>query len=137
MAEFDMYISGYAAGGRPMNIYTRGSLLPIHNRWTVCPAWGAWLTTDGKEGEEPPDEVKRLREIFEEGMVEPSEEKRDALLQEAFDIFSENLFVVGCMNEPDSYKFFTVKSNLRNWNRPGEPAGAERYPQQPATWFFK
>ena len=133
--KFDLVLYNYAPGGRPMNMYTRGTLLPISTGWSVCPAWGAWLSTNGKQGIEPPDIVKDLRTVYEKGMIEPDEAKRNAMLDDALDIMTDNLLVVGSLIEPDSYKFFAVTKNLRNWHREGEPTSAEKYPTQPATWF--
>jgi len=62
--------------------------------------WGLWYQTNGKSGEEPPPEVKQLQKIYKEIMLEPSKEKRTALVREASEIHSKNLFIVGITIEP-------------------------------------
>lgn len=135
--KYDLLCSGIALGATPMNPVTRGSLIPVNNRWTVCPSWASWIVTDGKEGVEPPDYVKRLYEIGAMANVELDDTRRNELVHEANDIIINNLLIVGGINEPQRNKFFVIKNNLRNVHVPGDMTATEDYPTQPSQWFFK
>jgi len=135
--EYDLMTNTKTPGGRPLNIFTRGDLLPSYNYWMVAPKWSLWLNSGGKEGEEPPPEVKRLREIYMQGISEPSEKKRTTLIMEAFRINIDNMLAIGVVNEPQKGNYFVVRNRLRNFNRPNEPAAGELYPTPPAQWFIK
>jgi len=55
------------------------------NGW--CPLWAQWYNTEGQEGEEPPDWVKRIIEISEEMMkVSPATPEDIALFDELYQI---------------------------------------------------
>lgn len=135
--EYDLATAGKTPGGRPINIFTRGDLLPSYQFWLTAPKWSLWLNTGGKEGEEPPSEVKRLREIYLQGISESAEKKRNALIMEAFKINIDNLLAIGVVNEPDIGKYYVVSNRLRNVHRPNEPMPVELYPIPPAQWFIK
>jgi len=66
-------------GRRPIIAAMRGEPVPIGTNWCVNPPWGLWFITQGKKGEEPPEDVKRLYEIHQEFMAEPDPEKRTVL----------------------------------------------------------
>ncbi len=106
-----------------------------NNRW--CPLWYNWLASGGKSGEEPPEEIKRLWEIYQkEAMSVVSEEERNALIREIMELHSENLWIMGTVGIP--WMMAVVKNDLRNvpekgavWS-PGSP-GVTR----PEQFFFK
>jgi len=87
-----------------------GDLTP-NNNW--CPLWYRWLSTNGKSGEEPPKEIKRLWQIFnDEFYSTTSEAKRTAMLKEAMRLHSDNLWIIGTVGV--SWMMAIVKNNLRN-----------------------
>jgi peptide/nickel transport system substrate-binding protein len=135
--EYDMRMSSTAAGGRPMNIFTRGALMPLGDGWTIQPEWGAWAGTNGAEGAEPPDSIKRLREIYEEGVAEPDADRRIALVREAFEIVINNQWVIGGLNQPQTSKYRVFQNSLRNVHVEGEMNPTELYPSQPAQWYLR
>ncbi len=108
--------------------------LAPNSHW--CPLWHRWLSTGGESGEEPPEEVKRLWEIYQEAIATTSEEERNALLKEAMRLHAENNWIIGTVGIP--WRIVVVKNNLRNvpeeciywW--PGFP-GVTR----PEQFFFK
>jgi len=87
------------------------------------------------QGVEPPDDVKRLREIREEILGEPDEAKRNEMMQEVFEIHMDNIWSIGLVvDDPRFGKLTVVKNSLRNvvtWSISGE-----WYPMVPAQWFI-
>lgn len=124
-------------GGRPFNFFTRGALMPVSRGWGISPPWGTWLVTNGEEGVEPPAPVKRLREIYELGMVEPSQERRNELVEEAFDITTENLYGIGMLQDPKIGIYFLFKNDLHNFKAPDTELASQFQTHPPAMWFFE
>lgn len=61
---------------------------------TIGPLWRRWYATGGKEGAEPPAEVKRIVEIVDKARtVGPEEQVK--LSQELYRIWAENLYEIG------------------------------------------
>lgn len=58
--------------------------------WGV--AWKQWYVTQGKEGEEPPAEVKELIEKAETVLVSIDDAERQKAMDEAFKIYYDNVF---------------------------------------------
>lgn len=125
LAKHDLFIMGHCLGGGPMNIFTRGELFPCYDWWMLSPKWAIWFISNGKEGEEPPAEIKRMRQIYDIGTTEPSQEKRIALLTEAMEILVGNLYEIGTLSEPPLQKMWIVKNKIKNTNKPGEPIATE------------
>jgi len=78
------------------------------------PEWCRWILTNGKSGEEPPAEIKRLAEIRKEILSETSAKKQIALTKEAIRIHAENLWMIGGVREPLEHRLMVVKNNFRN-----------------------
>ena len=102
-----------------------------------APLWGQWYTSQGKAGEEPPQEVKRIFEIWEEVKATADEGARDELFREMTDIHKDNIWMIGAVGETPQLAI--VKNNFRNvpdriiWDDALQtPANA--YPEQ---FFFK
>ncbi|RLE07070.1 ABC transporter substrate-binding protein, partial [Candidatus Aerophobetes bacterium] len=83
-----------------------------------CPMWGRWFATNGKAGEEPPEEVKKLMEIYNKALKTVSSRERIALLKQAVRMFAENLWVIGVVQEAPQAEFCIVKNNFRNVPEP-------------------
>jgi peptide/nickel transport system substrate-binding protein len=58
-------------------------------------AWWVWRTTDGEAGIEPPDWLKRIWEIQQERQVVSSDEDRQVLDAEGWDILTKHLTILG------------------------------------------
>jgi peptide/nickel transport system substrate-binding protein len=58
-------------------------------------AWGTWYATDGESGEEPPEEVKRQLELYDEILVTPNIDKQKELWAEIMEINAENCYHYG------------------------------------------
>lgn len=112
--KYDTITYATAVGGRPMNPLTRGVAFPLTSDFGAAPKWGLWFVSGGQKGEEPPEELKRLMEIREEALGEPSEEKRIALTLDALKIFDENLWLIGALNAPTIGDYWITQNRLRN-----------------------
>jgi len=99
--------------------------------------WYDWFNTKGKEGEEPPEEIKRLHEMYKRIQVSPSEEERSNLIKEILRSQAENLWVIGTVtNIPQP---IAVKNYLRNFPEkcPWTVYGHGYMPSNPCQWFLK
>jgi peptide/nickel transport system substrate-binding protein len=76
------------------------------------PNWKRWYETDGKEGEEPPLEVKQLFDYYEEFLTTPSNDRRIELGKKILESQSRNLWVIGTVNNVPVPVI--VNKNLRN-----------------------
>jgi peptide/nickel transport system substrate-binding protein len=136
-AEFDMLTSGLGFGTRS-TILSRGKFFPVSNSWEFQPQYGMWFDSGGKEGTEPPPEVKRLRAIWEELTATTDEAKFEKLLKEAADIHTEEQIVIGGITPPgDKEGAWIAKKNLRNLNAPGMGIDGWMYTIPSATIFFE
>ncbi|MBI5668511.1 MAG: ABC transporter substrate-binding protein [Chloroflexi bacterium] len=74
--------------------------------WQWAPEWNAWYTSRGAEGEEPPENVKRMFELYRNVPIMSVEEQR-AALTEIFDIWEEGLWrigTIGMVPKPGMYR---------------------------------
>ena len=121
-------------GQAPIIGALRGVPMPISRSWLVNPPWAQWVMSGGAEGEEPPDDVKRLYEIFEEFVAEPDPQKRFELEKEMYAIHNDNLWIIGAVKAPADLPttWYAYFSN-RMYNIPNPVAG-EFYYAAPETW---
>ncbi len=125
------------AGQAPIIGAMRGEPMPISSSWLVNPPWAQYVMSGGAEGEEPPDDVKRLYEIFEEFIAEPDAQKRFELESEMYKIHQDNLWVIGSIKQPGDLEavWYAVFSN-RMYNIPN-PVAPEWYYAAPETWAYR
>ena len=125
------------AGQAPIIGAMRGEPVPITPSWLVNPPWAQWVMSGGAEGEEPPDGVKRLYEIFEEFIAEPDAQKRFDLEAEMYKIHQDNLWVIGSIKQPGDLEavWYAVFSD-RMYNIPN-PVAPEWYYAAPETWAYR
>jgi peptide/nickel transport system substrate-binding protein len=101
----DFMIAGWAMDGASdiavsigTNSYLRG--------WQWAPQWNAWLNSKGASGEEPPADVKKMLELYDQvPFMEPT--ARNEALTEIFDIWMDGLWRVGTIGmvpKPGIYK---------------------------------
>ncbi len=76
--------------------------------------WGLWYATDGKEGVEPPEDIKKLQSLYEQVLGETSAEKRIELQQEGLALHAKNIWMIGIVDEPALGRYVIVKNNFRN-----------------------
>ncbi len=121
--DYDIMMVMLALGGRPDNPLLRDCLFLLRGAESVlCSKWGLWFATEGKEGEEPPEDLKRVMELRQEAILEADEEKAVALTIEAFKIAEENLWLIGGVNPPVEERYAIVNNRLRNLPSPSMEA---------------
>ncbi len=96
--------------------------IPITTDATWAPEWGLWYSTKGKSGEEPPAEVKKQLELYDQVMVTPDLETQQKLWSQLMDINAENCYHFGMCDRPAqpvcvSNKFHNVPDSgwMVNW----------------------
>lgn len=133
--EHDLSARGAHFGGGPVHPTLNSNTFGLSG-WQWAPDWALWLDTNGEQGVEPPDDVKRLREIREEILSEPDEAKRNELIQEVFQIQMDNLWSIGLIvDDPRFGQLAAVSNRVRNV--PTQSISGEWYPHVPASWFIQ
>lgn len=120
-------------GGGPVHPTLNENLFALSG-WEMAPKWALWMDTNGAEGFEPPEDVKRLRELKEEILGESSEEKRIALIMEAFQIQMDNLWSIGLVRTRALELGNQLLFSNRIRNVPSI-MNAEFYPAVIPSWF--
>lgn len=105
------YASNLGFAGNPPMVRTETFLVTYHH-W--APPWALWHQTNGAEGVEPPEEVKKLQSLYEQVLAETSAAKRIELQKQALALHAENIWQIGLHNEPDAGRFTIAKNNFRN-----------------------
>ena len=132
--EHDVAARGAHFGGGPVHPTLNSNTFALAG-WQWAPDWALWMDTNGEQGVEPPSEVKRLREIREQILAEPSEEVRNALKQEVFEIHMDNLWSIGLVvDDPRFGQLAVVHNRLRNVVT--HSISGEWYPTVPQQWFI-
>ena len=80
------------------------------NDW--CPEWNKWLSSGGESGEEPPEEIKRIKRLWEEQQETLDDNERVRLIKEILRSQSVNLWTIGIGG--GSPHPVIVKNNFRN-----------------------
>lgn len=99
--------------------------------------WAAWVASDGAQGTEPPDDVKRVYELAGEFIQYPlGSEESNRLGQEIVDLHVKNLWKIGVVgnlsapvyhhNNLGNFPMFTAQTYDYYW----------AYPYRPQQWFL-
>ncbi len=75
--------------------------VPVSPTWE-CTKWTAWASyfhSGGVTGEEPPEQIKQLRQWWEDIQMEPDQAKRDELAMNIVRSQAENLWNIGTIGE--------------------------------------
>ena len=132
--EHDVSARGAHFGGGPVHPTLNANTFALGG-WQWAPDWALWLDTDGEQGAEPPDDVKRLRELRDQILGEPDEAQRNALMEEVFEIQMDNIWSIGLVvDDPRFGQLTNVHNRLRNvvtWSISGEWT-----PTIPPQWFI-
>jgi len=112
--EHDISARASHFGGGPVHPSLNGNTFALGGvQWG--PEWAKWMDTSGKQGSEPPADVKRLRELKELVLGEPSKAKQDEYINEAFSLHMKNLWTIGIVrDEPLRNQQRTVSNRLGN-----------------------
>lgn len=107
------------------------------NSWG--PLWTTWFTTNGEEGEEPPQVMKNLIELIDKWQTTaPGEEEYMQLIKKILDLHAENLWLIGTVG-PTPLPMI-VDDDLRNLPEGGHVMGSDVAwftPYLHAQWFFE
>jgi peptide/nickel transport system substrate-binding protein len=141
--DFDLAVTGVNKGYPGMSPCVYSSTVPIGTSGSSMVFfldWQKWLNTNGKEGEEPPADVKRLSELNKLYNAEPSRDKREAYNREALEIHARNFWSIGVVKEPDLGRYALIKNNMGNAVIGGKAAYrfiGYSYPCNMALFYFK
>jgi len=103
-----------------------------------CPKWKTWWTTEGQEGDEPPEAIKRIFSLADE-LPFASEEETNSMAKEICSFYAENLYYIG--NVAHAPGVLVVANNLRNIdavnNWGGHSVGGSRFMLAEQLFFKK
>ncbi len=91
----DFDASADFAGNGLWPLLNPADYIPVNSGNNYAPLWGLWYNTKGKQGIEPPPEVKRQLELYDQALVTADQAKQVALWKQIMDIQAENLFHMG------------------------------------------
>ena len=83
---------------------------PQGSRYAI--PWTLWYTSNGKEGEEPPESQKKRMKLFDEARSTADLDKRGAIMKQIFDLAAEDFEVMGICLAVGG--FGVIRNNLRN-----------------------
>jgi peptide/nickel transport system substrate-binding protein len=131
--EHDISARGAHFGGGPVHPTLNANTFALGG-WQWAPEWALWLDNNGEQGVEPPDDVKRIRELREQILGEPDPDRRVELTMEVFEIHMNNIWSIGLVvDDPKINQQTIVTNRVRNY--PTWTAG-EWYPNVPASFFI-
>ncbi len=112
--DFDMASYGENLGFLSSPPYQRGGFAFSESGSHWAPQWALYNQTGGAEGEEPPEPVKRIYEIYKKlpGVLDAQE--RINLQKEMLRIHAENAYMLGIIAEPEAGRFGVRSLKLRN-----------------------
>jgi len=87
-------------------------LLPFSDESIHAVDFARWYSTDGKRGEEPQGDIRKVIELFWEIERTADPEGQVRLMQEIIDLNRKNLWVIGTLGEVPV--FFLVKNSFKN-----------------------
>ena len=133
--DLSSYSFGGDTPGRPSYVLAP-QLYFAHNQYVYFgQKWADWLMTNGERGEEAPPGARRLYEIYKQIPSVPTLEGRQKLLREAYQIHSDNLWVIGILNPPPQGAFFVARSDFRNI--PEHDAYYDPEANETSHWYFR
>ncbi len=77
-----------------------------------APLYATWYRTNGKGGEEPKGDIRKIYELWDEVRVTADEEQRDELFKGIIDLHKENIWMIGTVGEVP--QLIVAKNNFRN-----------------------
>ncbi len=112
----DIEIPGYGAAGLNWDMDPLWYIPTFHNTYWA-PLYGLWYNSGGKEGVEPPQEIRQLQEWYDELKSTVDEAKRIELGQRIVKHHEENLYMIGILQQP--FAPVVVNARLRNYLEKG------------------
>lgn len=107
---------------------------PFSSESLNAPLYGQWFQSGGSRGEEPPQDIKELMEIYDEILRTVSTDRQKELFQKIIDVNEKNLWVIGLVQDPPDYyvvskKMFNLPHrDLQSWIYPNPgPINPEQF----------
>ena len=100
------YVSDHLLQSRPKHLVP----MATSSRW--APLWSRWYMTNGEDGEEPPENIKHLMDLYRKSGTVPTQEERAAIWDEIARTQAENLWAIGTVGLTP--KPVIVTKDLRN-----------------------
>jgi peptide/nickel transport system substrate-binding protein len=85
---------------------------PYNSESLQAPLYAQWYQSRGKQGEEPPAEIKKMMETFDKIVHTAENQKKKELFDEILSANEENLYVIGMVYQPPDY--YVVAPNMKN-----------------------
>ncbi|MEQ4209150.1 ABC transporter substrate-binding protein [Actinopolymorpha sp. B9G3] len=79
-------------------------------QWAI--PWGTWYASRGKEGEEPPAQIRRQMELYDQVKATSDSDRQDELFQQILSIAREEFVIIGTALPVGGYS--VVKNTLHN-----------------------
>ena len=140
LVERSLWTTRITAGDSDVGGYTSaGTLWEIDPLWFaltantsyMAPLYGLWYQTGGAEGEEPPPQLRRLQQAYDELKVTIDPDARLALGQEIIRAHDENNWIIGTVKLP--FQPVVVSNDLVNVVVDG--VASYRLLHEGQTWF--
>lgn len=131
--EFDVMMQDATCD--PYALFSMHWFVPITTSCVYGPLYGLWYVTKGASGVEPPNEIKKLLQLYEKAVGTPVDSERKALIKSIFDILSRNVYMIGTVSLPRN--ICIAKENLRNVPEVGFFTMSWPLSANPEQFFFK
>jgi peptide/nickel transport system substrate-binding protein len=112
--------------------------LPINETSGVGPGFGIWYSTGGKQGIEPPDNVKNVLDLFTQGLAATPEE-RVTIGKEIWSTITDEVWTMGTVGQSGAFMGVRIaKNNMGNipTRQFNVQAGQTPAISRPATFYF-
>lgn len=134
--ELELFLWAAGGGGGLDVLLNVQSYFPDRAAAFQAPAWGDWYASQGAEGEEPPENVKRMMELYRELQKIADPEEQREVMSEIIQISADWFPEICVTTQPDL--FGVVKNNMHNV--PESMLKSATYPNpgptNPETYFF-
>jgi len=112
--------------------------IPVEYDAGTGPAYGVWYSSGGKDGIEPPDNVKHVLDLFSQGL-KATPEDRIAIGQEIWKVITDEVYSIGTVGQSGAFMGVrVVKNNMGNIpsRQFNTQAGQTPNISRPATFYF-
>jgi peptide/nickel transport system substrate-binding protein len=127
-------------GSEHLFIYPHHALPTTASNPQMGPAHAIWWQTDGAEGIEPPEEMKRAQDLFTSAFAVEDQAERDAIAQEIWTILIDEQWSIGTVGLSPAVMGVRIVKNYMG-NIPEQQANGQhvRTPctSQPPTFFIR
>ncbi len=130
MYASEMDIAGYTVAGLLWDIDPLW-YIPTSESNYWAPLFGTWYATGGEGGEEPPENIKALMDLYDQLVAEADEAQRIEIGQQILKVHDDSVFIIGTVTAP--FQPTVKKNNLVNVLEVGVHSNRARH--ENVTWF--